>query len=47
MSVENANISNGVLQRNVSIPSSLTPGIYIVKVVVAGKIYASKLVYGK
>jgi len=46
-SEENANISNGVLQKTVSISSSLTPGIYIVKVIVANKTYVSKLVYEK
>ena len=47
VSEENANISNGVLQKTVSISSSLTSGTYIVKVVVAGKTYVSKLVYEK
>ena len=47
VSEENANISNGVLQKTVSISSSLTPGIYIVKVIVANKTYVSKLVYEK
>ena len=47
VSEENANISNGVLQKTVSISSSLTSGTYIVKVDVAGKTYVSKLVYEK
>jgi hypothetical protein len=47
VSAENANISNGLLQKTVSISSSLTSGIYMVKVVVGDKIYVSKLVYEK
>jgi hypothetical protein len=47
VSSENTGISNGTLQKAVTISSSLTSGIYIVKVVVANKIYASKLVYEK
>ncbi|HEY6977304.1 MAG TPA: right-handed parallel beta-helix repeat-containing protein [Chitinophagaceae bacterium] len=47
VSAENANISNGILQKNVSISSSLTQGIYIVKVVVNDKTYVSKLMYEK
>src|SRR5207249_3479147 len=34
VSAENANVSNGLLQKNVSVSSSLAKGIYIVKIVV-------------
>lgn len=47
VSAENTNISNGLLQKKVSISSSLTSGIYIVKTVVNDKIYFSKLKYDK
>jgi len=47
VSAEDANVGNGVLQKTVSVYSSLTPGMYIVKVVVNNRTYLSKLVYKK
>jgi hypothetical protein len=47
VSAENANISNGMLQKKVSISSSLASGIYMVKVVANNKIYLTKLIYEK
>jgi hypothetical protein len=47
VSQENANISNGLLQKSVSISSSLPSGVYIVKVIANNKTYLTKLVYEK
>jgi hypothetical protein len=44
---ENANISNGTLYKSVSIPSSLSAGMYMVKVIVDDKTYHAKLLYLK
>ncbi|MEO5984779.1 MAG: T9SS type A sorting domain-containing protein [Ferruginibacter sp.] len=47
VSAENANISNGVLQKTVFISSSLSAGIYMVKISADNKTYFSKLKYEK
>jgi hypothetical protein len=47
VSAENATISNGVLQKRVTISSSLAQGIYMVKVIANNKTYLTKLVYEK
>jgi iduronate 2-sulfatase len=47
VSTENGSISNGKLQRTVSMPSSLSKGIYMVKVIVNDKVYMAKLIYEK
>ena len=47
VSTDNANINNGMLYKNVSISSSLAAGIYIARIIVNNKTYATKLVYEK
>jgi len=47
VSTENGSISNGRLQKNISMSSSLAQGIYLVKIIVNGKIYVAKLIYAK
>gem|GEM_PF-2585050 len=44
---ENASIGNGKLQRTVSISSSLTQGIYLVRIIANNKTHVAKLVYRK
>ena len=45
--VESATINNGVLQKKVSISSSLSAGLYTVEIIANGKSYFSKLMYAK
>ena len=45
--VGSATINNGVLQKKVSISSSLSAGLYTVEIIANGKTYFSKLMYGK
>jgi hypothetical protein len=47
VSAENINVSDGVLQKSIYISSSLSSGIYLIKIVVNNKTYLSKLVYEK
>jgi hypothetical protein len=47
VSAENATVSNGVLQKNVTISFSVSSGMYMVKVVANNKTYLSKLIYEK
>ena len=47
VSRETGSISNGKLQKSVSVPSSLSQGIYMVKVIVNDKVYVAKLIYQK
>jgi hypothetical protein len=47
VSTENATVSNGVLQKNISISSTLSSGMYMVKVVANNKTYLAKLIYEK
>jgi N-acetylneuraminic acid mutarotase len=47
VSAENASVGNGVLQKSISISSSLSSGIYLVKVIINNKEYLTKLVYEK
>ena len=44
---ETTTLSNGKLQKSVSVPSSLSQGIYMVKVVVNDRVYMAKLIYAK
>jgi hypothetical protein len=44
---ENAEINNGSLQKTISVSSTLTKGIYMVRIVVNNKIYKTQLVYTK
>jgi len=44
---ENGSINNGRLKKNISMPSSLSQGIYMVKVTVTNKVYLVKLIYSK
>jgi len=45
--IENATITNGALQKKVSISSLLSSGIYMVKIIANDKSYFSKLIYEK
>ena len=45
--VEQATITNGLLQKTISMSSMLAHGTYVVKVIVSDKIYQAKLVYAK
>ena len=45
--VGSAVINNGILQKKVSISSSLSSGIYTVEIIANGKTYFSKLMYAK
>jgi hypothetical protein len=47
VSSENTNISNGILQKTVTISSSLTSGIYIARIIVNNETYQARVVYGK
>lgn len=47
VSAESANISNGILQKKISISSSLAAGIYMVKILVDNKTYLARLIYEK
>jgi hypothetical protein len=44
---ETASISNGKLQKSISMPSWLSQGVYVIKVIVNGKVYVAKLIYQK
>ncbi len=44
---ENATINNGVLQKNVSLSSSLANGLYMARIIVNNKTYKAQLVYEK
>ena len=45
--MEKAAVTNGILQKNISMSSTLAHGTYVVKVIVSDKIYQAKLVYAK
>lgn len=45
--VNTINTGNGALQKALTIPSSLSSGMYMVKVIVDGKVYLARLVYEK
>jgi hypothetical protein len=47
VSAEDARISNGVLQKNVTISSSVSSGIYIARVIIHDQAYQARLVYEK
>jgi len=45
--IENVTVTNGTLQKKVSISSMLSSGIYMVKIIANDKSYLSKLIYEK
>ena len=45
--IGNAPATNGVLQKQLFVPSALASGIYMVKVLVNNEAYLSRLVYQK
>jgi predicted outer membrane repeat protein len=47
VSAENSIVSNGVLQKNITLSSSLSSGIYIARIVVNNKTYQARVVYEK
>ncbi len=44
---ETGSINNGRLQKTVSVPSSVSNGIYIVRIILNDKVYFAKLIYAK
>jgi hypothetical protein len=42
---ENANVSSGKLQKTVSMPSQVTRGVYMLRIIIKDKAYQTKLIY--
>jgi hypothetical protein len=42
---ENANLSSGKLQKTMTIPSQITRGVYMLRIIVKDKAYQTKLIY--
>jgi hypothetical protein len=47
VSAENVSVSNGLLQKNMTMSSSLSSGIYITRIIVNNKMYQARVVYEK
>jgi hypothetical protein len=45
--VGSATVSNGIMQKKISVSSLLSSGIYTVEIIANGKSYFTKLIYGK